>query len=70
MTLTLELDDELAQALSARARELELSPGDLAAMQLRRFLETPTDVADSAEFEAVARRAVARDAELLRRLAQ
>ncbi len=70
MTLSIELDDHLAQELAARARQLDISASELATLQIRRFLETPSDVADDAEFEAVAHRAIARDAELLRRLAQ
>lgn len=70
MTLSLELDEDLARLLEARARQLAVSPSELAATQLRHFLESPTDVANDEEFETIARRAITRDDELLRRLAQ
>ena len=70
MTLTVELDENLVRELEARAQQLAVSPSELAATQLRRFLEAPDDIASNEEFEVVARRAIARDDELLQRLAR
>ncbi len=70
MTLILELDEDLERELAARARQLAVSPSELAATQIRRFLETPADIVRDEEFEVVARRAIARDDELLKRLAR
>lgn len=70
MTLRLELDEDLARLLEAEAQTLHISPQQLALQKLRVAMESPTDVADDEEFEVVARRAIARDDELLRRLAQ
>ena len=68
-TFTIELDDNLAQQLEQRARQLHISAGQMAADGLRSFLQSaPTTVSD-AEFQAVAERALEKNAELYRRLA-
>lgn len=69
-TITLEVDDELAQRLERQAQKLNLSLPELALLRLRAGEDSADQTVSDEEFEAVARRAIARDAELLRRLAQ
>jgi predicted transcriptional regulator len=69
-TLTIELDDRLAQRLEERARQLQMTTAQMAAIGLREFLEGASEEISDAEFEEVARRVIERDLELLQRLAK
>ena len=75
-TFTIELDDDLAQQLETRAAQTQMTPHEMAIIGLRDFLRnadatssTRSDKTND-EFEAVARRVIARDLELLQRLAK
>ena len=76
MTFTIELDDDLAQQLEARATQTQMTPHEMAIVGLRDYLQktAPTSSTRSdetnEEFEAVARRVIERDLELLKRLAK
>jgi predicted transcriptional regulator len=69
-TFTIELDDRLAQRLEERARQLQMTTAEMAAIGLREFLEGASEEISDAEFEEVARRVIERDLELLQRLAK
>lgn len=69
-TFTIELDDKLAQELKQRAEKSHMTVDEIAAVGLRNFLQSFSEEVSDAEFQAVAKRVIERDAELLQRLAQ
>ena len=64
MKLAIELPDAQADRLRAEAQRLGLSPEDLARAALSDLLSTP-----DAEFESAARRVLAKNQDLYKRLA-
>ena len=75
MTFTIELDDDLAQQLEARAAQTQMTPHEMAIVGLRDYLQktAPTSSTRSdetnEEFEAVVKHTLDKNAELYQRLA-
>ncbi len=75
-SFTIELDDELAQQLEARAAQTHLTPHEMAIVGLRNFLKnaepessTRIETLSDEEFQKVAQYTLEKNAELYRRLA-
>ena len=76
MTFTIELDDELAQQLEARAAQTHMTPHEMAIIGLRDYLQnaaptssTRSETFGNEAFEAAVKHTLDKNAELYRRLA-
>ena len=76
MTFTIELDDDLAQQLEARAAQTQMTPHEMAIVGLRDYLQnaaptssTRSETLGNEAFEAAVKRTLEKNAELYRRLA-
>ncbi len=68
MTWTLEMPEAVMQQLEVEAKQLRVTPQELAIMKLQRDFEAPTTLSDD-EFEQLAREVVRDNREVLERLA-